>query len=119
MSAFGLIELTRQRIRPSLQSSSHLRCPYCEGLGVIKSFEAQSIELIRLIYLAVSRKDIKTIELSVSPEVASFLQNQKRGTIAKLEDESMKQVVINSDQNRIGKNYDIVCYNDRNKAVKF
>ncbi len=119
MSAFGLIELTRQRMRPSLQSSSHLKCPHCSGLGIIKNFEAQSIEIIRLLYLAASRKDIKKIELFVSPEVSGFLQNQKRAVIANLEDESAKQVIINPDQNRTGEKYEIICYNERQSVVKF
>ena len=119
MSAFGLIEITRQRMRPSLQSSTYLKCPHCSGTGVIKSFESQSIEMMRLLNLAAARKEIKQIELSVSPEVAGFLQNRKRTLISRLEGESEKTVVINADSNRIGENYDIICYNERGSVVKF
>ena len=119
MSAFGLIELTRQRMRPSLQSSTYLKCSYCGGTGVIKSFESQSIELIRLLYLATSRNDIKRMELNVSSEVAGFLQNQKRAVIARLETELGKEVIINTDQNIIGEKYNISCYNARGSVVKF
>jgi ribonuclease E len=119
MSAFGLIELTRQRMRPSLQSSIYLKCPHCGGTGVIKSFESQSIEMMRLLNLASARKGIKQIELTVSPEVAGFLQNRKRSLISRLEDDAEKTVVINADPNRIGENYEIVCYNERGSVVKF
>ena len=119
MSAFGLIELTRQRMRPSLQSSTYLKCPHCSGTGVIKSFESQSIEMMRLLNLASARKGIKQIELSVSPEVAGFLQNRKRALISRLEGDAEKTVVINADANRIGENYDMVCYNERGSVVKF
>lgn len=119
MSPFGLIELTRQRMRPSLQSSSYLKCSYCGGSGIIKSYESQSIEIIRLLYLAAAKKNIAKVELFVSPEVAGFLQNQKRATIARIETESEKQIVINADQNCVGENYNIVGYDERQSMVKF
>jgi ribonuclease E len=119
MSAFGLIELTRQRMRPSLRSSTYLKCPHCGGTGVVKSFESQSIEMIRLLNLAAARKEIKQIELTVSPEVASFLQNRKRALIARLENEAEKTITIHSDQNRVGESHEIVCYDERGSIVKF
>ena len=119
MSAFGLIELTRQRMRPSLQSSTYLKCPHCGGSGVIKSFESHSIEIMRLLFLAAARDDIKRIELSVSPEVEVFLQNQKRAVITQLEAERDKQVIINANPNCVGGSCDITCYNERGSAVKF
>ncbi len=119
MSAFGLIELTRQRMRPSLQSSTYLECPHCGGAGVIKSFESQSIEMVRLLYLAAAKKNIHKIDLSVDPKVAEFLLNQKRNTICQIEDKSEKQIVIHGDPAVLGSNYDIVCYNERGSTVSF
>jgi ribonuclease E len=119
MSSFGLIELTRQRMRPSLQSSTYLKCSRCNGSGVIKSFESQSIEIIRLLCLAAANKNTRKIELSVSPEVAGFLQNEKRATIAELEADSQKQITINADANRVGETYEMICYNERGSVVKF
>jgi len=119
MSAFGLIEMTRQRMRPSLRSSTYLRCPHCGGTGVIKSFETRSIEMIRLLNLAAIKKNIKEIVLTVSPEVAGFLQNQKRSVIAGLELEADKRIVINSDPNRVGESYEMTCYDERGSIVKF
>ena len=119
MSAFGLIELTRQRMRPSLQSSTYLKCPHCSGSGVIKSFESQSIEIMRRLYLAVAKNNIAKIELDVSPDVASFLQNQKRASISRLEVDSGKEVIINADPAYAGERFDVNCYNERGSAVKF
>jgi ribonuclease E len=119
MSAFGLIELTRQRIRPSLQLSTYLSCPYCGGSGVIKSLESHSIEIMRLLFLAGAREDIRRIELSVSPEIEGFLQNQKRAVITQLELEAEKEVVINADPNCAGGHYSITCYDERGRTVKF
>ena len=119
MSLFGLIELTRQRMRPSLQSSTYLKYPHCGGSGVIKSLESHSIEIMRLLFLAGARADVSRIELSVSPEVEGFLQNQKRGIISELEAESGKHVIINADSNCTGANHNIACYNERGSMVKF
>jgi len=119
MSQFGLIELTRQRMRPSLRSSTYLKCPYCRGSGVIKSFESQSIEIMRLLYLAAAKKQAKKIELFASPEVTGFLQNQKRAVIAKLEIDAEKQIVINADPKYTGENFNITCHDDRGSIVKF
>jgi len=119
MSAFGLIELTRQRMRPSLRSSTYLKCPHCAGTGVIKSYESQSIEMIRLLNLAAVRKEIRQIELTVSPEVASFLQNRKRSVIARLENEAEKTIILNYDPNRVGESHEMVCYDERGSIVKF
>jgi ribonuclease E len=119
MNAFGLIELTRQRMRPSLQSSTYLECSYCGGSGVIKSYESQSIELMRIIFLAAARKDVEKIELMVSSEVESFLQNQKREAIAKLEADTSKHVIINADLKCQGQSHTVVCYNSRGSKVKF
>jgi ribonuclease E len=118
MSAFGLMELTRQRMRPSLQLSSHLKCTHCGGSGIIKSFESQSIEIMRLLYLSASREDIKRIELTVSPDVADYLQNYKRAAIAQLEGDSARQIVIRADSGRVGKDCAIVCYDERESIVK-
>lgn len=119
ISAFGLIELTRQRMRPSLQSSTFLKCPHCNGSGVIKSFESQSIEVMRMLNLATAKKEIAKIDLSVSPEVAGYLQNQKRSAIAALESNSDKVIVINADTGFVGENYEMSCCNERGSTVKF
>ncbi|MHC4855689.1 MAG: Rne/Rng family ribonuclease, partial [Planctomycetota bacterium] len=71
MSAFGLIELTRQRMRPSLQSSTYLKCSHCNGVGVVKSFESQSIEILRTVRLAALKKEIRRIELTTASDVAN------------------------------------------------
>lgn len=118
MSLFGLIELTRQRMRPSLQSSTYLKCPHCGGSGVIKSLESHSIEIMRLLFLAGTRADVSRIELSVSPEVGGFLQNQKRAVISEIETESGKRVIINADPNCAGGNYNIACYNEAGSMVR-
>ncbi len=78
MSAFGLIEMTRQRIRPSLKRSVYEDCPHCAGAGVVKTVESMSIDVMRLLALASHREDIRRVNVSVCPAVASYLNNRKR-----------------------------------------
>ena len=117
-SKFGVIEMTRQRMRPSLQSSTYLACPDCGGTGFVKSHESMSIEITRLLNLAAWKKQIKRIELSVSPEVADYLQNEKRTVIAHIEQESDKRIIVHSVPNYSGEKHNLVCYNERGSVVK-
>jgi ribonuclease E len=117
ISRFGVVEMTRQRMRPSLQSSTYLTCPYCRGTGIIKSHESLAIEVIRLLNLSTSKKQVKRIELFVSPEVADYLQNEKRSVVAQMELESEKRVKIRSDRSLAGEKHKLVCYNERGSVV--
>jgi len=118
ISGFGVVEMTRQRMRPSLQSSTYLACPHCGGTGIIKSHESMAIEMIRLLHLSAAKEQIKRIELFVSPEVADYLNNEKRTTIATFEQLNDKKVLINADLNYSGEKHEVVCYNNRGSVVK-
>jgi len=118
ISRFGVVEMTRQRMRPSLQSSTYLACPNCAGSGFVKSHESLAIEIIRLLNLSASNERIKRVELSVSPEVADYLQNQKRAVILEIEQASEKRINIHSVADYVGEKHDLVCYNDRGTVVK-
>jgi ribonuclease E len=118
ISRFGVVEMTRQRMRPSLQSSTYLACPNCGGTGFVKSHESLALEIIRLLNLAASKDQIKRIELFVSPEVADYLQNIKRGSLAQIEQLSDKRVIIHSAAEYSGERRELACYNDRGGIVK-
>ncbi len=118
ISRFGIVEMTRQRMRPSLQNSTYLSCPNCGGTGFIKSHESLAIEIIRLLNLSASKEQIKRIELFVSPDVAGYLQNIKRATIAQIEQNSDKKVIIHSAHDYFGEKREIVCYNERGSVMK-
>jgi len=118
ISKFGVVEMTRQRMRPSLQFSTYLACPHCAGTGFVKSHESSAIEIIRLLNLSASKKQIKRIELSVSPEVAEYLQNEKRAAIIQIEQLSDKRIIIHSVPDYSGERHDLVCYNERGSVVK-
>jgi ribonuclease E len=118
MSRFGIIEMTRQRMRPSLESSTYLECPHCSGRGIIKSHESLSLEIIRMLNAAAAQKEIRKIELFVAPEAAGYLLNIKRMALAGVEQLSGKSIIINSDPSCFGEKHKLVCYNERGSIVK-
>jgi ribonuclease E len=117
ISMFGVVEMTRQRMRPSLQSTTYLACPNCAGTGYIKSHESLAIEIIRLLNLSAAKEQVKRIELLVAPEVADYLQNVKRASINQLERFNNIRITIHSRPDYTGEKYNIVCYNERSTEV--
>ncbi|GIW79609.1 MAG: hypothetical protein KatS3mg105_1416 [Gemmatales bacterium] len=94
MSAFGIIEMTRQRIRPSLKRSVYHDCPYCAGTGQVKTCESMSIDVMRMLQLAAYQNNVHTITIRVAEDVASYLLNRKRKQISDLEQARNIQVQI-------------------------
>lgn len=96
ISPFGLIEMTRQRIRPSLRRSTYEECPCCLGTGVVKSAESVAIEVMRLLMSAANHADVTGLELEVHERVANYLNNRKRREITNLEEDRGVNVTIRS-----------------------
>ena len=84
-SPFGLIEMTRQRIRTNPKRSAYCECPSCNGSGVVKTPESMGIDVVRLLILASQRPQIASVKITVSEDVADFLNNRKRHELAQLE----------------------------------
>lgn len=118
ISRFGVVEMTRQRMRTSLQSSIYLACPHCAGLGYVKSHESLAIEVIRLLNLAASHAEINRIELSVSPEVAEYLQNEKRASLAQIEQDTEKRILIHAVPDYAAGKHELTCYNVRGSVIR-
>src|SRR5437763_4571006 len=78
ISQFGLIEMTRQRIRPSLKRSVYQDCPHCSGTDQVKTCESMSIDVMRMLQLAAHRENIYRILVRVQDDVANYLLNRKR-----------------------------------------
>ena len=93
-SPFGLIEMTRQRIRPSLKRSVYGDCPCCSGRGVVKTPESMAIEVVRLLALASQQPKVARVTVRVNDEVATYLNNKKRREIMHLEDEAKMVVQV-------------------------
>ena len=86
-SPFGLIEMTRQRIRPSLKRSAYRDCPECSGKGIVKTAESMAIEVVRLLILASQDPKIFKVTIEVAEDVSSYLNNRKRGELSRIERE--------------------------------
>ena len=97
ISRFGLMELSRQRLRPSIESKSYQTCHHCNGRGIIMSIESASVSYLRRIWMGISKGDVKQVSGVLPVEVASYLQNRKRNELAKLENRYGVIITINGD----------------------
>ena len=118
-SPFGLVEMTRQRIRPSLKRSVYSDCPACRGSGVIKSAESMAIEVVRLLILAGQDADIANITVTVAEEVAEYLNNRKRRELARLEDSGNFAVQVVGIKGVSPEHLLIECRDLQSRSVKF
>src|SRR5262249_21247464 len=118
ISAFGLIEMTRQRIRPSLKRSVYQECPHCRSTGQVKTTESMSIDVMRMIQLAAHRPNIARVQIKVADEVANYLLNKKRKEIARLEESGEIQVAITGVLGASPETLDFLCYDNNNNEIK-
>ena len=93
-SPFGLVEMTRQRIRPSLRKSIFRDCPTCQGTGTVKTAESMAIEVMRTLQLSATREEVTRVNITVHDEVATWLNNRKRREITQFEDETHIQLHV-------------------------
>jgi len=93
-SPFGLIEMTRQRIRPSLKRSVYKECPGCTGSGLVKSTESMAIEVTRKLIMYVQDEKVARVTISVEETVANYLNNRKRRELTNLEDERSIEIIV-------------------------
>ncbi len=94
ISRFGLLELSRQRLRPSLGETVLERCPRCEGRGRIRSIESLAILILRLIHEEAIKDRTALVRVEVPVEVASFLMNEKRTGLVDIEAHSGTRVLL-------------------------
>jgi ribonuclease E len=117
MSAFGIIEMTRQRQRASLTRSVYQDCHHCRGTGLVKTAESVALDVMRLLQLAVTREHIHSIEVSISPEVVDLLQNRKRALIHEFETRYRRTISIRPGPNFGLDQVQIQCYDHRGRLV--
>lgn len=85
ISRFGLMELSRQRLRPSLEETAHINCPRCSGTGYIRGTESTALHVLRIVQEEAMKENTGAVHAQVPVDVASFLLNEKRSEIQKLE----------------------------------
>ena len=95
ISRFGLLEMSRQRLRPSLSESNHITCPRCEGKGVVRNLESSALAALRMLEKEASGENSAYVIAHLPIETASFLLNKKRMKINEIEiRHNVKLVVI-------------------------
>ena len=97
ISKFGLLELSRQRLRPSIESRSYQTCNYCQGRGLVLSVESAAVSFLRQIWMGMSREGIAEVQGVLPLEVSSYLQNKKRKELAELEARYGVNIVLRGD----------------------
>jgi len=99
ISRFGLMELSRQRLRPSLEESTQIVCPRCDGHGRIRGIESLSLSALRLIEEHAMKENTGQVLVQAPPRVANFLLNEKRSSVVEIELRHKVHVVIVADEN--------------------
>ncbi len=117
ISPFGLIEMTRQRIRPSLKRSVFKECPGCAGAGLVKSAESMAIEVIRKLMMATQGDRVKKVTVTVEEDVATYLNNRKRRELARLEDENEITLIVIGREGISPEHLEIVCEDEGSRVV--
>jgi len=118
-SPFGLIEMTRQRIRPSLKRSVYKECPACGGSGQVKSAESMAIEVVRKLLLRSHLEQVAKITVTVEDEVANYLNNKKRRELAKIEDSNNVQILVLGGEGLSPEYLKLDCLDANGREVKF
>ncbi len=94
ISRFGLLEMSRQRLRPSLGETSGIVCPRCNGQGIIRDVESLSLAILRLIEEEALKDRTAEVRARVPFQVAAFLLNEKRNAITKIELRTRARIFI-------------------------
>ena len=107
ISRFGLMEMSRQRLRPSLGESTHMACPRCSGMGTIRSVESMALAVLRLIGEEVRKERTTRVVAQLPVDVSTFLINEKREWLHALESQREIEIVLVPDPNMQTPNYSI------------
>jgi ribonuclease E len=118
-SPFGLIEMTRQRIRTNPKRSAYSECPSCGGAGVVKTPESMAIDVVRLLILASQRPQISRVTVTVAENVADYLNNRKRHELARLEQDGKISVQIVGVEGVGPEHLAVECHDSNQRELKF
>ncbi|HSI38696.1 MAG TPA: Rne/Rng family ribonuclease [Methylotenera sp.] len=108
ISRFGLLELSRQRLRPSLGETNHIPCPRCHGTGHIRGIESTALHILRITQEEAMKDNSAIIQVQLPVEAATFLLNEKRADIHKIEQRMGVEVVLIPNIHLETPNYNIV-----------
>jgi ribonuclease E len=116
ISHFGLLEMSRQRLRASLVESVSQACPHCAGTGRIRSINSSALHILRVIEEEAARHQAKEMTVFIHPEVALYVLNQKRASLAALESQLGLSVFLEADASLSPQDYRIGRKDDQPEA---
>ncbi|GGD04072.1 ribonuclease E [Halopseudomonas salina] len=117
ISRFGLLEMSRQRLRPSLGETSGIVCPRCNGRGTIRDVESLSLSVLRLIEEEALKERTAEVRAHVPIAVATFLLNEKREALAKTEERTKVRLLILPSEHMETPHFDVQRLRDDHEAV--
>lgn len=94
ISRFGLLEMSRQRLRPSIDESTQIICPRCKGVGAIRGVESLALSVLRLMEEEAMKDNTRRVTVQLPVDVATFLLNEKRHQIIGIEDRHKMHVLV-------------------------
>lgn len=118
LSNFGLLEMSRQRLRPSLGDSTQISCPRCEGQGTIRSVPSLALALMRVIEEESLKENIAQLRIQVPVDVATFLINEKRDALITLEHLHKINIIILPNSDFLTPHYEITRLRKEEVAFK-
>ena len=107
ISRFGLLELSRQRLQPSLEETTHSPCPRCHGTGHIRDTESSALHILRILQEEAMKENTAAIHAQVPVDVATYLLNEKRSEIFGIEARLKVNVVLIPNPNLATPNYNV------------
>src|SRR5210317_565223 len=108
ISRFGLLEMSRQRLRPSLGESSQEPCPRCDGHGTIRSVESLALSILRLVEEECMKEFTGQVIVQAPTEVINFLHNEKRAALAEVESRHKVPIVMLANQHLVTPHFEIL-----------
>ncbi|MDH5693500.1 MAG: ribonuclease E [Gammaproteobacteria bacterium] len=118
ISRFGLLEMSRQRLRPSLGEHSNIVCPRCTGQGTVRSVESLSLSVLRILEEEAMKENTGRLIANLPVDVATYLLNEKRNIISDVEKRYSISIVLVPNQNLVSPHYDIQRVRQSDSAVE-
>ena len=112
ISRFGLLEMSRQRLRPSLGETSGMVCPRCTGQGSIRDTKSLALAILRLIQEEASKERTGEVRVIVPVDVSAFLLNEKRAAVGEIEQETKVRVVVIPNPNMQTPHFEVIRLRD-------
>ncbi len=116
-SPFGLIEMTRQRIRPSLKRSVYEDCPCCQGRAVVKTSESMAIEVVRVLMMACQQPRAQRVTIRVNDKVSAYLNNKKRRDVMQIEEASNVSIQILGSEALFPEHFECDCRDSEGNLI--